>query len=169
VNPRYAQSRIILETILLRSCASSMLEKSKAILQNQLLGARLWWELEQHEGPRCMIGTTSLTPGPQVCMMGLHFGCRGHTRRSLGQPRDGLISLLGPVNLDSSFRALSGRLKFTVRRDKFNKDSLSSHDPKRRIRSARLRHGVWRLHVACGCRQARGRSTSSSRRQRQPE
>ena len=32
-------------------------------------------------------------------------------------------SLLGPV--DSSFRALSGRLKFTVRRHNFNKDSLS--------------------------------------------
>ena len=32
-------------------------------------------------------------------------------------------SLLGPV--DPSFRALSGRLKFTVRRHKFNKDILS--------------------------------------------
>ena len=32
-------------------------------------------------------------------------------------------SLLGPV--DPSFRALSGRVKFTVRRHKFNKDSLS--------------------------------------------
>ena len=32
-------------------------------------------------------------------------------------------SLLGP--LVPSFRALSGRLKFTVRRDKFNKDFLS--------------------------------------------
>ena len=32
-------------------------------------------------------------------------------------------SLLGPV--DSSFRALSGRLKFTVRRHKFNQDSFS--------------------------------------------
>ena len=32
-------------------------------------------------------------------------------------------SLLGPV--DPSFRALSGRLKFTVRRHQFNKDSLS--------------------------------------------
>ena len=32
-------------------------------------------------------------------------------------------SLLGPV--DPSFRALSGRLKFTVRRHKFNKDSCS--------------------------------------------
>jgi len=32
-------------------------------------------------------------------------------------------SLLGPV--DPSFRALSGRLKFTVRRHKFNKDSFS--------------------------------------------
>ena len=31
-------------------------------------------------------------------------------------------SLLGPV--DFSFRALSGRLKFTVRRHKLNKDSL---------------------------------------------
>ena len=30
----------------------------------------------------------------------------------------------GPV--DPSFRALSGRLKFTVRRHKFNKDSLST-------------------------------------------
>ena len=32
--------------------------------------------------------------------------------------------LRGPV--DPSFRALSGRLKFTVQRQKFNKDSLSS-------------------------------------------
>jgi len=32
-------------------------------------------------------------------------------------------SPLGPV--DPSVGALSGRLKFTVRRDKFNKDSLS--------------------------------------------
>ena len=32
----------------------------------------------------------------------------------------------GPLGLgDTSFRALSGRLKFTVRRHKFNKDSLS--------------------------------------------
>jgi len=31
---------------------------------------------------------------------------------------------LGPV--DPSFRALSGRLKFTVRRHKFNKDSFST-------------------------------------------
>jgi len=35
-------------------------------------------------------------------------------------------SLLGP--LDPSFRALSGRLKFTVRRHKFNNDSLSDLD-----------------------------------------
>ena len=34
-----------------------------------------------------------------------------------------LKRLLGPV--DPSFRALSGRLKFTVRRHKFNKDFLS--------------------------------------------
>ena len=34
-----------------------------------------------------------------------------------------LSSLLGPV--DPSFRALSGRLKFTVQRHKFNIDSLS--------------------------------------------
>ena len=33
-------------------------------------------------------------------------------------------ALLGPV--DPSFRALSGRLKFAVRRHKFNKDSLCS-------------------------------------------
>ena len=32
--------------------------------------------------------------------------------------------LLGPV--DPSFRALPGRLKFTIRRHKFNKDSLLS-------------------------------------------
>ena len=32
-------------------------------------------------------------------------------------------SLLGPV--DPSFRALPGRLKFTVRRDEFDTDSLS--------------------------------------------
>ena len=36
---------------------------------------------------------------------------------------DWVWGLLGPV--DPSFRALSGRLKFTVRRHKFNKDSLS--------------------------------------------
>ena len=35
-------------------------------------------------------------------------------------------SLLGPV--DPSLRALYGRLKFTVRRHKFNKDSLSFRD-----------------------------------------
>ena len=34
-------------------------------------------------------------------------------------------SPLGPV--DPSFRALSGRLKFTVRHHKFNKDSLSDY------------------------------------------
>jgi len=36
----------------------------------------------------------------------------------------GPASLLGPV--DPSFRVLSGRLKFTVRRHKFNNDSLFS-------------------------------------------
>ena len=36
-----------------------------------------------------------------------------------------LSSLIGPV--DPSFQALSGRLKFTVRRHKFHKDSLSQH------------------------------------------
>ena len=36
-----------------------------------------------------------------------------------------LSSLLGPVY--TSVRALSGRLKFTVRRHKFNKESFSSH------------------------------------------
>ena len=35
--------------------------------------------------------------------------------------------LLGPVN--SSFRALPGRLKFTVRRHRFNQDCLSLVDP----------------------------------------
>ena len=37
------------------------------------------------------------------------------------------LSPLGPVVdfVDPSFRALSGRLKFTVRRHKFNKDSIS--------------------------------------------
>ena len=44
--------------------------------------------------------------------------------RQLSSNLDGqLSSLLGPV--DPSFRALSGRLKFTVRRHKFNKDFLS--------------------------------------------
>ena len=38
-------------------------------------------------------------------------------------------SPLGPV--DPSFRALSGRLKFTVRRQKFNKDALFSVDGSR--------------------------------------
>ena len=37
-------------------------------------------------------------------------------------------SLFGPV--DPSFRALSGRLKFTVRSHKFDKDSLSCFRPK---------------------------------------
>ena len=36
----------------------------------------------------------------------------------------GVLSLLGP--LDPSFRALSGRLRCTVRRQKFDKDSLST-------------------------------------------
>ena len=36
-------------------------------------------------------------------------------------------SLLGPV--DPSFRVLAGRLKFTVRRHKFSKDSLSTLKP----------------------------------------
>ena len=36
-----------------------------------------------------------------------------------------LSSLLGPA--DPSFRALPGRLKFTVRRHKFNQDSLPCH------------------------------------------
>jgi hypothetical protein len=35
-----------------------------------------------------------------------------------------VISILGPV--DPAFRALSGRLKFTVQRHKFNSDSLTS-------------------------------------------
>ena len=43
--------------------------------------------------------------------------------KSAGKTSSGwLLSLLGPV--DPSFRALSGRLKFTVRRHKFNTDSL---------------------------------------------
>ena len=37
-----------------------------------------------------------------------------------------LVVLLGPV--DPSFRAFSGRLKFTVRRHKFKKDCLSGAD-----------------------------------------
>jgi len=37
------------------------------------------------------------------------------------------LSRVGPV--DPAFRALSGRLKFTVRRHKFNKDSLSRGSP----------------------------------------
>ena len=37
------------------------------------------------------------------------------------------FSPLGPV--DPSFRTLSGRLKFTVRRHEFNKDSFSSEGP----------------------------------------
>ena len=49
-------------------------------------------------------------------------------------------SLLGPVV--PSFRALSGRLKFTVRRHKFNKDCLSVQ---RRARLARRCHA--RLQV----------------------
>ena len=40
-------------------------------------------------------------------------------------------SLLGPV--DPSFGALSGRLKFTVRRHKFNEDSLLSLSRARRV------------------------------------
>ena len=58
----------------------------------------------------------------------VHFGSGG------GLTREGAVCLsdtlcilyrrspLGPVN--PSFRALSGRLKFTVRRHKFNKDSI---------------------------------------------
>ena len=51
---------------------------------------------------------------------------RSSQRSSLARaPRAQQVSssLLGPV--DPSFQALSGRLKFTVRRHKFNKDSLS--------------------------------------------
>ena len=40
---------------------------------------------------------------------------------------------LGPV--DPSFRALSGRLKFTVGRQKFNKDSLFTPPPRVRLSS----------------------------------
>ena len=48
------------------------------------------------------------------------------SNRNLGLRGDGgwkvSPSLVGPV--DPSFRALSGRLKFTVRRHKFNTDSI---------------------------------------------
>ena len=43
-------------------------------------------------------------------------------RRLLTQPC--IVKFLGPV--DSSFQALSGRLKFAVRRHTFNTDSLSA-------------------------------------------
>ena len=48
-------------------------------------------------------------------------------------------SRLGPV--DPSFRALFGRLKFTVRRHKFNKDAL------RWGGSERITEEDWGLHV----------------------
>ena len=48
----------------------------------------------------------------------------GGCQTSIRPAKQQSSSLLGPV--DPSFRALSGRLKFTVRRHKFNKDSLSS-------------------------------------------
>ena len=53
--------------------------------------------------------------------------------------RDLLVSssLLGPV--DPSFRALSGRLEFTVRRHKFNKDSLSRANIAQRFTQGRRR------------------------------
>ena len=49
----------------------------------------------------------------ETCAKSTHPEIRGGG----GQPS------LGP--LDPSFRALSGHLEFTVRRDKFNKDSLA--------------------------------------------
>ena len=49
-----------------------------------------------------------------------------HPRVSASDVHHVSSSLLGPV--DPSFRALSGRLKFTVWRHKFNKDALSSYE-----------------------------------------
>ena len=51
----------------------------------------------------------------------LSMSSRSTSRAGLGTRGQG-SSLLGP--LDPSFRALSGRLKFTVRRHEFNKDPL---------------------------------------------
>ena len=42
--------------------------------------------------------------------------------RGAGEADQSETCLLGPI--DPSFRALAGRLNFTVRRHKFNKDSL---------------------------------------------
>ena len=58
-------------------------------------------------------------------LWGLGFGVGIGAYRPRGAPHHrGAVSssLLGPV--DPSFRAPSGRLKFTVRRHKFNQDSL---------------------------------------------
>ena len=55
-------------------------------------------------------------PEPQV-----HF-CKVVVPEMKGGPQIKRRSPAGPV--DPSFRALSGRLKFTVPRHKFNKDSL---------------------------------------------
>ena len=49
-----------------------------------------------------------------------------HDGGPLGFGKRSQLSLLGPV--DPSFPALSGRLKFTVRRHKLNKDALSAGD-----------------------------------------
>ena len=55
------------------------------------------------------------------------------------QPSRCLLGLLGPIEL--SFRALSGRLKFTVRRHKFNEDSLSSRSTTQRATTGFLLDG----------------------------
>jgi len=60
-------------------------------------------------------------------------------RQSDSPPVSPSVSLLGPV--DPSFRALSGRLKFTVRRPKFNVDYIS--------RGKRGRRAVLSDRVTC--------------------
>ena len=65
---------------------------------------------------------SGLALGSQISGVGSRFsglGCRVQER---GDPLDRVSSsLLGPV--DPSFRALSGRIKLTVRRHEFDKES----------------------------------------------
>ena len=56
-----------------------------------------------------------------------------------------LSSRLGPV--DPSSRALSGRLKFTVRRQKFNKESLIKHNPRSGLRWILLCNTIYERRV----------------------
>ena len=65
--------------------------------------------------------------------------------RVRGSPAGKHSSRVGPV--DPSFRALSGRLKFTVRRNKFNKDSLSRGDLSAELPGSSFDHSEYQNRV----------------------